>query len=391
MHPGDQTNQETPGGPRILLVHDTHAFGGLEIAVLRLIDGLRDSFDFSVLVQDGSGPETTSPPRLVDELRERDVPILMYDPAPEGRWSAVTTITNLRTLIRSGRFDLVNIHSSRVSGARQAQLAGVLARVPVVRTEHNSPSAFSAPDFGGRAQQLLDRGVARVTTVSEGDRAEQIDLVGRPASKVVAIPNGVDTDHFRPQPSTADPGAEIGIAAGELVVGAMGRFHAQKGFDLLIAAHARAVDRVEHHLVVLGDGEEAGDLHAQVDELGVRRTVHLLDPVRDPRAWMTRFDVASMPSRHEGLSLLFLEYLAMESAVITSDHASFAEAGTSGVTHSAVPIDEPTALPDAIVDLLEHPDRRAALGRAARNHVVSAHELAATLDGYAAVYRELIT
>lgn len=375
--------------PRILLVHDTHAFGGLEIALLRLIDGLRDRFDFTVLVQNGSLPETTSPGRLIDELTQRDVPTLAYDPSPDGRLSGLTTIWELRSLIRTGGFGLVNIHSSRVSGARQTQLAAALARVPLVRTEHNSPSAFSAPDFGGRVQPLLDRAAARITTVSAGDRQEQIDLVGRPPSKLVVIPNGVDTDHFRPETSIADPALDIGIDAAALVVGAMGRFHPQKGFDLLIAAHARAVERVPHHLVILGDGDEADGLRRQIDELGVSGSVHLLELVHDPRSWMTRFDVAVMPSRHEGLSLLFLEYLAMERALITSDHPSFAEVGAYGQTHRGVPLDPPSALVDAIVDLLERPDERARFGREARRHVVAEHRLAATVDGYAALYREL--
>ncbi len=377
--------------PRILLVHDTHAFGGLEIALLRLIDGLRDSFDFSVLVQAGSSPETTSPARLVAELEERGVPVLPYDPSPPGRWSAVTTITGLRSLIRSGGFDLVNIHSSRVSGGRQAQLAGALARVPVVRTEHNSPSAFSGPDFGGRARRLLDRTVTRITTVSAGDRDEQVDLVGRPASKVVVIANGVDTEHFRPDPSLPDPAHGIGIAPDELVVGAMGRLHPQKGFDVLIRAHARAVGTVAHHLVILGDGDEATRLRAQIAASDVVESIHLLEPVLDPRPWMMRFDVACMPSRHEGLSLLFLEYLAMERALLTSDHPSFTEVGSIGTTHRSVPVGDPAALSDALVELLEHRDERERLGREARRHVAANHALTATVDGYAALYRELIT
>jgi len=373
----------------VLLVHDTVTFGGLEVMMLRMIDGLGDRFEFGVLVQAGPTESTQCPERLIIELSRRDVTLLEYNPESTGAMGFARSLWGLRQTIRAFGPSVVHVHSSRVVGAKRAQMAAWLARARVIRTEHNSPSAFGQMPLDTLSQRLIDYGVKLFTTVSLADRIEQIELVGRRSSKVVAIQNGVDILRYAPSQTFPETRADAGIPPGSPIVGGIGRFSFQKGFDVLIRAHAICVSEYHHNLVLVGDGEMLDELKNLAAELDVADSTHFIGWADDPRRWIAQFDLAVMPSRHEGLSLLFLELMAMGIAIVTSDHSSFSEAGIAGSTHESTPTEDPHALAATVTRLLGDDSARIALGQNARAHVLEHFDLAANLDRYAGLYEQI--
>ena len=75
-----------------------------------------------------------------------------------------------------------------------------------------------------------------------------------PDSKVVVIPSGTDTDHFRPL-NIEKAKAEIGIDAGKKVIGFSGIFYAHQGVDTLIYAAKKILSVYPQSLfLIVGDG-----------------------------------------------------------------------------------------------------------------------------------------
>jgi glycosyltransferase involved in cell wall biosynthesis len=65
--------------------------------------------------------------------------------------------------------------------------------------------------------------------------------LGYDASKMILIPNGIDSKRFRPDPSVrAERRAALGIAQDAVVFGHAGRFHPQKGHSVFLEASIRA-------------------------------------------------------------------------------------------------------------------------------------------------------
>ena len=107
-----------------------------------------------------------------------------------------------------------------------------------------------------------------VLCVSE-DLRDRCLAVGVPADRCVVVENGIDTAFYRRGRRRAEAKRGLGIPPERLVVGAVGRLSAEKGFDLLIRAADRLVQRgIDLELMILGEGDEAINLHTLIERLG---------------------------------------------------------------------------------------------------------------------------
>lgn len=156
------------------------------------------------------------------------------------------------------------------------------------------------------------------------------------------------------------------------IVGLNGVLTHWKGHHVLLDA----TGRLERPLAVelLGgalpkDGAYEQQLRDRADEPDLRGRVRIVGHRDDPATTMRRWSIAVSASvEPEAGSLAVLEAMALGLPIIVSDHGGAPEMlGDAGVT---VPVDDPVALATTIDSLLDDPDRRAALGRAARRAAI---------------------
>jgi glycosyltransferase involved in cell wall biosynthesis len=187
--------------------------------------------------------------------------------------------------------------------------------------------------------------------------------------KMTIIPNGVDTEYFRPGSQT-EARAALGLAADEFVVLYTGGLVTPKGVEVLLRAFARGL---EHHgdarLIFVGAGPEAPSLEKLAAELGVAQQVTLAGyrPTDELPTWYTACDVFALPSQSEGLSISLLEAMASGRAVLTTppevgDHDAVEE----GVNGLLCPYGDVDALAMALSRLAHSPDETRQMGIAAR-------------------------
>ncbi|MEZ4236684.1 MAG: glycosyltransferase family 4 protein [Myxococcota bacterium] len=287
-----------------------------------------------------------------------------------------------------GAFDVVHAHDLWLAPAARA----IAARfdVPLVLTAHllHAPhrawwGAAIDPALAALERDAL-HGADAVIAVSRS-MAEAVRTVHdvRP-DRVHAVINGFD-----PAPFSAPAAPE-----GDRVVFA-GRLDRQKGLTALIEAMARVV-RVhpEAELVLAGvaldpasdDPYEAdlstelGNLLAHFAELGARTRFagHLSRPAL--AALYATARVAVVPSVYEPCGYAAMEAMAAGLPVVATDAGGLAEVVVPGETGLLTPVDrrsEPhqvqvAPLADAILELLDHPERAAAMGAAGRDRAARA-------------------
>src|SRR5262249_52996428 len=121
----------------------------------------------------------------------------------------------LTATIRGIAPDLVHSHSGVWY---KASLAARNAGVPtLVHTEHGrrNPDLWSDRLFDGAAARRTDSVVAVSQRLAEElPRALRIS-----EAKVVCIPNGIDTEHFKPMPDTGAVRRELGLGDSTRILG----------------------------------------------------------------------------------------------------------------------------------------------------------------------------
>jgi glycosyltransferase involved in cell wall biosynthesis len=182
--------------------------------------------------------------------------------------------------------------------------------LPVVACERIDPRRHDV----GRAVDRLRRWLypfARRVLVQTEEIAKHWACSFLPVGKVAVVPNfvrsGISTSR---QAEDRDPGLIL----------AAGRLDQQKGYDVLLAAFARAgLAARGARLVILGEGAERAALEAQTRALGLEQAVSMPGRVSDPESWMARCAMFVMSSRYEGFPNALLEAMAMGCAVLAAD------------------------------------------------------------------------
>jgi glycosyltransferase involved in cell wall biosynthesis len=93
----------------------------------------------------------------------------------------------------------------------------------------------------------------------------------------------------------------------------------------------------------------------------------------------------------EPLGRVILEGMALEKPVVATRHGGPLEIIESGRSGFLIPPDDPDALAASIMQLLESPELRISIGRAAKGRVMKEFSVARYVDQVQAVYRSLLS
>jgi glycosyltransferase involved in cell wall biosynthesis len=232
-------------------------------------------------------------------------------------------------------------------------------------------------------QKRVARRLFPIITVSQRSRSDICREFRIPAGRCRVVPNGIDTELFRPLPGVErEPGRIIVTNSADMPL---------KGLTHLLAAVASA--RTRHprlQLVVIGTPNKNGAVERMVAELGIGPWVSFTGRIGDEELvrHYARASLAVVPSVYEGFGLPAGEAMACAVPVISTTGGALPEVvGDAGIL---VPPADPAALAAALVELLSRPELAAELGRRgfARVHRHFSWRRAAqkTVD----VYREAI-
>lgn len=277
-----------------------------------------------------------------------------------------TLVREARRIVREQNIRLV--HANDFQPVKWLMPAARGARIPMLLHVH-------LPTTEEERCYTWSHQVARVVGVSRAALEGFLDD-GLPPKRAAVILNGVDPDRLSPGDATALR-ADLGLGD-DVVLTAVGSLIPRKGFDVLLRAiaHVRAAGplavRTRLRLLLVGDGPRREELEALATSLGLTGVVRFLGRRSDVPAILSEAtDIALSGAREEALPLNVLEAGFFGLPLVVSDIAPHREIVQHGRTGLIVPTGDPTALANAIVDLLVNPERRQRLGEAARELVYS--------------------
>lgn len=283
--------------------------------------------------------------------------------------------------------DALHLHTSQAHGlgAVAARLAG-RRRPQVVVTRRVEYSIFRHA-FLGLDRWKYDPGADVVLCVSSRVR-DVLRGDGITASRLVVVPDGIDTARFVPQPDRRlEVRAVWGIPESAWVVGNVSHADPAKGQRHLLEAFARlAAGDPDAHLLVVGSGKELPALKARAAELGLGPRVTFTAFQRNVPSLLDAMDVFAFPSLSEGLGCAVLEAAASRTPIVATAVGGIPEAIRHEQEGLLVPPADPAALLAALRRMRANPDRAAELAEAARRRAVEDYDVTRMVDRTVAVY-----
>ena len=237
------------------------------------------------------------------------------------------------------------------------------------------------------------RAADRVTSTNESYAAVARRRGGKRAEHVTVVRTGPDAERLRPQ--EPDPAWRRGR---EHLVAYLGVMGPQDGVDLALAAAERIVHgmgRDDIAFTFMGAGDCHAALVAERDRLGLDDVVDLPGRVPDETVAgvLSAAAVGVCPDPKNPLNDVStmnktMEYMAFALPVVAFDLVETRVSAQDAAVY-ATPGDV-DGFAQAIVDLVDDPDRRAGMGRRARERVVSELAWEHQRAAYLRVYDELV-
>jgi 1,2-diacylglycerol 3-alpha-glucosyltransferase len=310
--------------------------------------------------------------------RVRSVPVPLYG---QYRWP-VFPFDLLRKVRGSGEADIVHLHTPGPLGT-MAFLASRRYGQPLVGTFHTNlwemrssvPQKLLVPFFFRFAwwYNLGTYWRCDVTTAPSAAAREALVADARKPFRrpVEVVPNGIDTDRFRPGASVPDWRTRCGLPAGPLVT-YLGRLTVDKGVHRFLDAVSEAIGRTDLVGIVAGQGPEEARVRERIaadPKLAAR--VRYVGPVVEAEKvpLLAQTDLFVLPSTSDTSSVAMLEAMACGAMVLAPDTGGAAEIVEDSVTGRRVPMLDPRELAATLVELADRPEERAAVGRRATQYV----------------------
>jgi glycosyltransferase involved in cell wall biosynthesis len=207
------------------------------------------------------------------------------------------------------------------------------------------------------------------------------------------IPNGIDTNRFAPDAEARlSVRRELGLREDAILIGFIARYDAMKDHaTFLRAASLYGGNAPGAHFLLAGEQITADNLPlvAAIAEAGLSGRVHLLGRRGDIPRLTAALDLATSSSMSEGFPNVLAEAMACDvPCVVTAAGDSAKIVGEHGIV---VPVRDPQALADGWQTILgSEPERRQAIGRAAREHICRHYSLIQMIQQYESLYASLV-
>jgi glycosyltransferase involved in cell wall biosynthesis len=328
--------------------------------------------------------EGTLPPPVNAVATE--LPMLMRSISPRRDALALRALV---AFLRDRRPDIVHTHMAKAGSL--GRIAAARTGVPtVVHTYHGHvlEGYFSRPF--ARAIIALERRLARKTdalvAVSPQVRDELLALgIGTPDQWHV-IRVGLDLDGFLSTDDGAEEGrAALGLPSSGPIIGIVGRLVPIKDHATFLAAAAiiRAAWR-DAIFVVAGDGPLRSTL-----ERAAPPYVRFLGWVDDVPLLYRACDVVVLTSRNEGTPVALIEASAAQTPVVAAKVGGVGDVVADGDTGLLVKAGDAAGFAAAVSELLGDPRCARAMGRRARQRVVSKYTSRRLTLDVCTLYRQL--
>lgn len=222
-----------------------------------------------------------------------------------------------------------------------------------------------------RIHRMVINHARSISVVSENMRREFLPYASDP-EKIIVLPNAVHLQQFDPNTDGKKIRRELNLDHSIPVITLIGRIDPWKGQAEIIEAASSVLQKHPETVFLLigkGDPEYVESLKTQVKDLQLEHKILFLGQRNDVHNILAAADISTMPSHYEAFGLVALEAMAMAKPVVATKAGGVPEFVVEGEMGLLVPPGDAQALAQALIHLLDNPEKAKRMGSLGRQQV----------------------
>lgn len=276
-----------------------------------------------------------------------------------------------------GQYDLIHFHELDFS----FPLFSLSVKKPKVLQPHGMDSNFLRRYYLGR--KILTNVANHYIAISMQAKKDLLEI-GIPNKKLTYLPNGVDTELFRPKTQRQ-----------ENLILFVGRIQPLKGLHVLIESLRYL--RTPVHLVVIGsfwDNKYSNDMKTLADKEEKRgkhkiEFLGALDP-EEVSYWYQKASIFILSSFSEGLPVVVIEALSCATPVVVTSVGGIPDIVKNNENGLYFRTGDSVDLAKKIQYLLDNRSERVRLGQEGRRQIIANFSLTSVVTQLSALYQRLL-
>lgn len=308
---------------KILYLSRSGQFGGMEKHILDLINSVKNDYEVHVFCADG----------IMAKEYEKQGAIVRYV-TPSGSFD-LNYIKKVNEYVINNTINIVHTHELKVSVLGLIAVANLKnvkkimhIHTPITSWNHNLIVGLFKIPLNFIANFIVGNFIAdKVIALTESIRNERVTKELINSSKVVMIPNSINTDEFdiktdQKRDFKNEMLAKYKILKDKIIIGNLSRLTKEKGQDLLISAFASVIKKDKNlHLVIAGGGQLFEQYTTLINTLEIKDncTITGIFDESDKVKLYCTFDYFVFPSRAEGFGYVLVEAMSSGLAILASD------------------------------------------------------------------------
>ncbi len=379
---------------RVARIIDRLNIGGPAIHTILLTAFLnKDKFD-TILITGQIDPEEGSMEYLAEKygVTPLVIPELRRSISPRQDWLAAQKIGKI---LREYRPHVIHTHKSKAGVL--GRLVAIFLRTPAVfHTFHghvfHSYFGFLKTSIFIALERFFALFTNRIITISPAQRQEicyRYKITRR--SKFSVIPLGFDFSPFDREKNKFSLREKYGISSDMVIIGLIGRLAPVKNHAFLLRVASQFVSEGKKvHFLLIGDGEERGNLEVLVDNLKLGRHVTFTGWLKNPTEIYSALDIVTLCSHNEGTPVTIIEAMYCACPVVATRVGGVPDLVEEGETGFLVKKEDEKGFASALARLVENAALRKRLGKKGHEKVKKRYDKSRLLADIEQLYLDFL-
>lgn len=304
------------------------------------------------------------------------------------------SLIKLYRFMKKEKFHSVQTYTTKAGfiGRLAAKLTGVPVIIHNILELPQNSTNNSVLKFIYKSMEQMAAGWADFIITTTNPNKKQI-LENKIVSpdRLAAIPEGIEMmDYENVKVDSLQKRRELNIPDEAILIGTVARLETAKGHKYLLDAAKKVLDkRKDIYFIMVGKGHLQAGLEEKTRELGIQGNVQFLGFREDLKEILQSVDLFVLPSLWEGQGVVLMEAMCYRKPVIACEVGGVVDVVKDGENGVLVPPRDPESLADAILRLLDSPDKMKEMGEAGYRKVSEKFRDSEMNDRRYEVYRKL--